>query len=715
MKQQWRERLGTVTLEPCAPVVAGSYQQWTLTLTVGSYGIDEGGTIKIAQRLACDMQPAQFSDPAAPAYCTVQTNGAAKLAARFAPKGHERPWMIWCVVIDVYDGSLAPGDTVTVVLGERSGGSSGIRVQTFVESAHEFRVFVDPTNAAVARAVADSPKFPIVRGEAVELVCIAPSQAVVGEAVEVFVKGQDMWGNPTAVAGPVELGWEGEGEVVVEGCRVSFGTPGSGRLIAAVDGLRCYSNPVAVSETAPQWHHYWGDLHAQSDATVGIGTEEEYFTFARDWARVDFASHQGNDFQVDDEDWQRLNETVRAFHRDGEFVVFPGYEWSANSPAGGDRNVFYFAEGLPIVRNSHWQIPHVLEDEVSPAHPADVFFARLARLVPRDQVIIGSHVGGRWADVKAYFDPEAHNLVEVVSSWGVFEWMLFDALDCGHVVGVMCNSDGHKGRPGAEGPGAGEFGIAGGLTCVLAGELSRAGVWEALCSRRCYGTTGARILLDVQIAGTLMGAVVENVDSVDIRARVVGAAPLEALQVYRGRELLAEVQPPEFRDLGHSNRVRLMWSGSRMRGRGRRVDWSGVIRTSQATILEATTVSFDSAADGITATEPQAVAFQSQTTGDCDGIELVLDDGRVGRLVFESAAGTTEIDLAGLDHEPLRFDYGGLDMQLVVQRYPERVEALELTLETVDRPPGEGQAAYFVKAIQCDGEMAWSSPVYVLG
>ena len=159
----------------------------------------------------------------------------------------------------------------------------------------------------MARAVADSPKFSIVAGEAVELVCIAPSQAVVGEAVEVFVKGQDMWGNPTEVTGPVELDWEGEGEIVVEGCRVSFCAPGSGRLIAAADGLRCYSNPVAVSATAPQWNRYWGDLHAQSDATVGVGTEEEYFAFARDWARVDFASHQGNDFQVDDQDWQRLN------------------------------------------------------------------------------------------------------------------------------------------------------------------------------------------------------------------------------------------------------------------------------------------------------------------------------------------------------------------------------------------------------------------------
>ncbi len=48
--------------------------------------------------------------------------------------------------------------------------------------------------------------------------------------------------------------------------------------------------------------------------------------------------------------------------------------------------------------------------------------------------------------VKAYFDPEAHNLVEIVSGWGVFEWMLFDALDCGY-VGVMCNSDSRNGRP----------------------------------------------------------------------------------------------------------------------------------------------------------------------------------------------------------------------------------------------------------------------------
>ena len=57
--------------------------------------------------------------------------------------------------------------------------------------------------------------------------------------------------------------------------------------------------------------------------------------------------------------------------------------------------------------------------------------------------------------------------------------------------------NGHKGRPGAEGPGAGQFGIANGLTCALAEEKTRESIFRALKSRRCYGTSGARILLSL--------------------------------------------------------------------------------------------------------------------------------------------------------------------------------------------------------------------------
>src|SRR4051812_40674521 len=132
-------RLGSVTVEPCDPVVAGSMGQWTITLTVGSAGIDEGGTIKIAQRFASDWEPSQFDRPTASGYTTISTTGEAKLRPRYDRKGHDRPWM-QCIMMDVYDGSLSPGDRVTVVLGEGSQGGPGIRAQTFNESKHEFRV-----------------------------------------------------------------------------------------------------------------------------------------------------------------------------------------------------------------------------------------------------------------------------------------------------------------------------------------------------------------------------------------------------------------------------------------------------------------------------------------------------------------------------------------------------------------------------------------------
>src|SRR5688572_21088826 len=181
-------RLGSVTIEPLTPVVAGSMGQWTVQLTVGSAGIDEGGTIKLCQRFASDGQPPQFDRPTEAGYTTVTTNGEAKLRPRFDRKGHDRPWM-QAIVIDVYDGSLAPGDVVTIVLGDRSKGSPGIRAQTFVESKHDLRVFVDPTNACVARAVPDQPTFPIVPGKTVAMVCVAGDDVSRG--------GRDAWGNPS--------------------------------------------------------------------------------------------------------------------------------------------------------------------------------------------------------------------------------------------------------------------------------------------------------------------------------------------------------------------------------------------------------------------------------------------------------------------------------------------------------------------------------------
>ena len=563
-------RLGTVILDPPGPVVAGSMGTWVLTYTIGSYGLDEGATLKLSQRMASDWEIPQFDRPTDSGYSTVTTNGAAKVRSYFHAKAYKRPWTK-SLVIDVYDGSLAPGDIITITLGDRSHGAPGIRAQTFQERAHEFRLLVDPTNANDVVRLPTSPLISIIAGPPTELHCIVPTQTTVDEPISVFVKGEDLWGNPVAVADPT-VKWQGDAAAQITGTILTLTTAGSGYLYTecTIDGQRLQgrSNPITAYAKPQSYQRYWGDLHAQTDATVGTGTEEEYFTFGRDVARLDFASHQGNDFQMTDPDWQRLNDTVRNFHADGRFVVFPGYEWSANTTAGGDRNVFFREEGHPILRSSHWQIPVTPEDEMTPAHPANELFAKLRRHVDPEYVLLGAHVGGRYADICRYFDQELGPLVEVVSCWGVFEWLLWDAFEMGYVVGIMCNSDGHKGRPGAEGPGAGEFGIANGLTCVLAETLTRDAIFDGLKKRRCYGTTGPRIDLDFTVNGQPMGSVIEANGPLQIRATVRGTAPIESLTLFQGKRTIQQVQPMAFADCARSRRIRVRWSGSRIRGRG---------------------------------------------------------------------------------------------------------------------------------------------------
>ena len=707
-------RLGKLQLEPMTPIVAGENGQWALTLTVGSAGIDEGGTIKFAHRFASDFEHPQFDNPTKAGYTTISTTGPAKLRARYDRKAHDRPWMA-CIVVDVYDGSLSPGDKVTLVLGDRSKGSPGMRAQSFQETAHEFRVFVDPTNACVARSIADVPVVPIIAGKPVELICIVPTQAEIGKLVRILVKGQDKWGNPTPPPSGLVLSWKGQGKADISGDRLTFSAAGSGVICAAAGELRCQSNPITAFAAPPAIKKYWGDLHAQSDATVGTGTEEEYFAFARDVAALDFCSHQGNDFQMRPSDWQRLNDVIRRFHSDHHFVAFPGWEWSGNTSVGGDRNVWYLEEDLPMFRSSHWQVPDLPEDDQSPAETAADLFAR-ARKSPRGKVLLGSHVGGRYADIRAFFDQDLGPLIELVSCWGIFEWMLWDAFDKGYIVGVVCNSDGHKGRPGAEGPGAGQFGIANGLTCVLAEEQTRASIFRALQNRRCYGTTGARIDLDFRIDGQLMGSVMAAKASHKLEWCVAGTAPLETVEVFVGKKVLQTWRPAAFASLKNSRQVRVSWRGSRIRGRGRRVNWDGRILVSGAKIVAAT-AHFDTPVDRITSQSASEVAFVSQTTGDTDWIDLILDDASHGTIKFDSKAGQCAVDLGELtDVSPSRsIDFGGLDMQVKVERYPQQLTEHQAGSSLEIHPPAGATTPYFVKVTQSDGHLAWCSPIYLRG
>ena len=123
-------------------------------------------------------------------------------------------------------------------------------------------------------------------------------------------------------------------------------------LYTAEGELVVRSNP-GVASAEPELLSYWGDLHGQSDETLGTNSAADYFAFGRDLAFLDACAHQGNDFQMTETFWQDLNKVTAHFNEPGRFVTLPGYEWSGNTALGGDRNVYFPVEGRVMRRSSH--------------------------------------------------------------------------------------------------------------------------------------------------------------------------------------------------------------------------------------------------------------------------------------------------------------------------------------------------------------------------
>ena len=81
-------------VSPKDPVVAGGRVSWTLTITVGDYGLGVGSELAIVRRSTCDMEIPQFDRPDASGYTTVETNGKARLEIRSErPGGRVSPFV----------------------------------------------------------------------------------------------------------------------------------------------------------------------------------------------------------------------------------------------------------------------------------------------------------------------------------------------------------------------------------------------------------------------------------------------------------------------------------------------------------------------------------------------------------------------------------------------------------------------------------------------
>jgi hypothetical protein len=291
------------------------------------------------------------------------------------------------------------------------------------------------------------------------------------------------------------------------------------------------ANPAWVFDDPP-YRIWWGDLHVHtthSNCSQWACKDPEFcLQFAREATHLDFcaAADHLRGIASDPARWSEQQRLVRELDAPGSFVPFLAFESSHKTGFGGDNNAYYRDADAPYF----W-----LDREDMRGNAPEVTLRQLWDFLDASGApyfTVPHHTGraGKYRSFAAPdYDAEREPLFEIYSGWGSSERRLTrfplhagntdeaayfaDALGAGCRYGVIASSDDHTTTPGGESQNwthpAGRKGISGyadqGLAAVLAPELTREALWESLRSRRTYGTTLARNLLDVRLGELGMG------------------------------------------------------------------------------------------------------------------------------------------------------------------------------------------------------------------
>ena len=697
-----RRRHGTASCEPQGNLVAGERVRVAFGFELGETEIGRGGRLRVAWRWPFDWTGLSPED--------MEVSAPAEVAAVYEPRGDLDPWNHHIELV-VRAGKLRRGDRVDLACGGRRGWGA----PTFAAPAAGFLLLINPAGGDDWIRLPDPLPFALAPGAPLRLVAAAPSEGVVGKEVRIKVRAEDRWGNPAPLpAAPrVDAGEgvssraEGADGRGVYGYALRWERPGVYRPRFEVPGagLQAASNPVRLHPAPPALRLYWGDLHSgQTDIGCGAGSLEDHFAYARDVAGLQFASQQANDHYVGAGVWDHVRRVSRDFDAPGHFACFLGCEWSPPTEDGGDRNVIYRGDETRLRRSGRFFREE--EPDPEPDLPRAPEFLAAMR---GEEVVLNLHVGGRPTNLD-YHEPAIEPLFEIHSTHGTSEWFVEDALRRGYKVGVTAGTDGVMGRPGACQPGRRlSRTVRNGLTAVYAGDLTREALWEAFKARRCYATSGERILLGVEVDGRLMGEEYETAGRPLVRIRVEGTAAVERVDLLRGVEVLCSWRTARLQ----AGSLRVLWGGAEKRGtaRDQLVVWDGALHLEGGRVGDVRAVGLQSGADRIRRDGPRCIRWAAATGGNDMGLVCGVQGDGSGR--FESEHCSFEFDLEQVRRAPMVVDAGGQGKYVEVGPAPAEDGPQRLELGFRDTAPLAGEWPYWVRVVQVDRARAWSSPVYV--
>ncbi len=413
---------------------------------------------------------------------------------------------------------------------------------------------------------------------------ISPANLQTGETFDLRIVGYDENGN-LARAAPLDLRLQatdddihqlpGEFKIQDTGpgnlasyvvSNLSYVTPGFQMIRGKIDSTPVYSHSSWVhdrentNETAPlsrlfgdtQFHTSTGVQSSWRDASgdhYGNYTyAEQAYAYARDAARLDFASLSEHDLGMSQAAWRDVKDITERYNDPPVFTTLFAWEYTTDPTQHAHQVILSPSSDLPFLDQGKaptpealWvaldrmtvpvlSIPHPMYSERTRKAPNPIFDRDKRN--ERYQKIgeIYSHHSQDTNQWKGPVDdaPQIHE--EGIDRKCSFQY----AWASGMKIGVIGSSDNHLQTPGLPSFAAG-IRHGAGLAVVLAEENSREAIFDALEHRRCYATTGPRIYLDLTLDGHLMGEELEITrgETVTISLAVGGSDELEEVSILK--------------------------------------------------------------------------------------------------------------------------------------------------------------------------------------
>ncbi len=488
---------------------------------------------------------------------------------------------------------------------------------------------------------------------------------------------------------------------------------------------------------------YWGDLHNHNAVGYAKGSLERSIELAR--AHLDFFSFTGHaswhdipempkgrhrkwldGFEVHSDHWPKTRRLIREANT-GDFVALLGYEW--HSSRFGDYCMIFPGDERELFLPDH--VDKLL----------DFAEAKKALAIPHH---VGYAQGWRGANWK-HFRPGVSPVVEVFSEHGCTETdrspypMIRHSLGGrstsntieyqmkrGLRFGFVASSDDHRGYPGAYGEG---------VVGVWARELTSDSLFEAIRARRTYAATGDRITLDVRMNGQPMGTRLEGTADREIDIRVEGQDSIHMIELVRNGRVIerffpedhAEERPPLPGRV--KCRVRYGWGPWAALDLGRVCHWDFRIVLENGKIHRAwpcyQSAPFDETLrDRLEVISEKELHLRSNTTREkCyaeDPTKSVVLDLEAGaettlELRLERPARQTVrarlVDL--IDDNVVTFTGEFTSESVIIERVVGPSEYAATVRMQDRRSPDLGPDGYYVRVTQHNGQIAWSSPIWV--